>query len=76
MNFDEKTALEIHSMLINSIVQLAEKSRKEGMSICEPVRYNLKECIANSDVVFRETLNLARALFDKTNNAKTLNMEV
>ena len=64
--------IKIQSMLIDSIVKLAEASRKEGRAIEEPVKRNLGEAIKDSDKVFHETLQLARALWDKTNNTKTL----
>lgn len=71
-NYSDLSALEIHGMLIDSIVQLAEASRKEGRAIEEPVKRNLGEAIKNSDKVFHETLQLARVLFDKADNIKTI----
>ena len=72
IDYNTIPALKIHSMLVDSIVKLAEASRKEGRAIEEPVKRNLEEAIKNSDKVFHETLQLARALWDKTNNTKTL----
>lgn len=72
IDYNTIPALKIHSMLVDSIVKLAEASRKEGRAIEEPVKRNLEEAIKNSDKVFHETLQLARALWDKPNNTKTL----
>lgn len=71
-DYNKLSALEIHSMLIDSIVKLAEASRKEGRALEEPVKLNLGEAIKNSDKLFHETLQLARALFDKADNIKTI----
>ena len=72
IDYNTIPAIKIHSMLIDSIVKLAEASRREGRAIEEPVKRNLGEAIKNSDKVFHDTLQLARALWDKTNNTKTL----
>lgn len=72
IDYNKLSALKIHGMLIDSIVKLAEASRKEGRAFEEPVKHNLGEAIKNSDKVFHEALQLARALFDKTDNIKTV----
>lgn len=72
IDYNTIPAIKIHSMLIDSIVKLAEASRREGHAIANPVEEKLGDKIKNSDKIFHETLQLARALFDKTNNTKTL----
>lgn len=72
IDYNKHSALKIHGMLLDSIVKLAEASRKEGRAIEEPVKRNLGEAIKNSDKVFHETLQLARVLFDKADNIKTI----
>ena len=49
IDYNTIPALKIHSMLVDSIVKLAEASRKEGRAIEEPVKRNLEEAIKNSD---------------------------
>ena len=72
IDYNTIPAIKIHNMLIDSIVKLAEASRKEGRALEEPVKLNLGEAIKNSDKLFHETLQLARALFDKADNIKTI----
>ena len=72
IDYNTIPAIKIHSMLVDSIVKLAEASRQEGRAIEEPVKCNLGEAIKNSDKVFHETLQLARVLFDKADNIKTI----
>ena len=72
INYNTIPAIKIHSMLIDSIVKLAEASRREGRAIEEPVKRNLGEAIKNSDKLFHETLQLARVLCDKADNIKTI----
>ena len=72
IDYNTIPAIKIHNMLVDSIVKLAETSRKEGRAIEEPVKHNLREAIKNSDKVFHETLQLARVLFDKADNIKTV----
>ena len=72
IDYNTIPAIKIHNMLVDSIVKLAEASRREGRAIEEPVKRNLGEAINNSDKVFHETLQLTRALFDKADNIKTI----
>lgn len=72
IDYNTIPAIKIHSMLIDSIVKLAEASRREGRAIEEPVKRNLGEAIKNSDKLFHETLQLARVLCDKADNIKTI----